>query len=292
MDCSYRRCPFWPELNGIECNGHGTPYQAFDERGQWGCICKCHDGWSGKACHESYASATQALSTPPPSFWAAPHTQPQGVYVTNQRKHIILGSEGYTEGRQGQPNKGIGNAANQGGMDTDIGGNFQGKVGSYQSPETWIRSDDYNAGQHPTNKNCLTLGTGTFQIGCQHSVTHPQQYTGNPWENLNGLTAQPSGPSNYDPVPDGNWRLGEHVSASHTFHSPNPDFIYQNLGTTPATTVPQTVTPKESVATVHDHLPGQTGEGIQFSAPTYSGHYGHHYVPKYTKQSNDVGHST
>lgn len=268
LDCSYRRCPFYPETNGLECNGHGDCIQGFDERGQWTGICQCQDGWSGKQCHEHYSAATQAISTLPPSFWAPPHTTPQGPYITDPRKHIILGSEGYTEGREG----GVGNAGNQGGMDTGLGGNFVGKVGSYQSPETWSRSPDYNAGQHPINVPCGTLRT----TGCQHSVTHPEGYTGKPF-------AQPSEFSNYDKVAMSYSRMGEHVSNSHTFHSPS------DLSPYASTARPQTITPKDNAAMAHDHLPGGTAEGIQFMAAPYSGFGGHQYVPKYSKQSHDVG---
>jgi hypothetical protein len=197
---------------------------------------------------------------------------PQGPYITSPREHIILGSEGYTEGRKG----GVGNAGNQGGMDTQLGGNFHGKVGSYQSPETWSRSPDYNAGQHPVNKGCGMLQT----TGCQHTVTHPEVYTGKP-------NSQPSEVSNYDKKGSGpgNWRMGAHVSTSYTMSSPNPNLPYST------TNLPQTITPKENVARVHDQRAGGTTEGIQFMAPPYSGTGGHQYVPKYSKQSNDVGHS-
>merc|ERR1712166_313088 len=70
LDCSYRRCPFYPEVNGEECNSHGECIQAFDDRGEWTGVCRCHDGWSGKFCHELYTTAVQASSRPPPSFSA------------------------------------------------------------------------------------------------------------------------------------------------------------------------------------------------------------------------------
>lgn len=162
------------------------------------------------------------------------------------------------------------------------GGNFVSKIGSYQSLEETSRSADYNAGQHPVNVNCekwLTTSDMTTAAGCQHSVTHPEQYTGKP-------EAQPSEFSNYDKVPDGNWRFGEHVSASHTWHSPDPLAPYASYS------IPQTATPKENVAQVHDQMPTDTAEGIQFMALPYSAHGGHQYRPKYSKQSNDVGHLT
>lgn len=279
LDCSYRRCPIYPDVNGLECNGHGECIQGFEERGEWTGICQCEDGWSGKSCQEHYASATAASSTAPPSFFAAPHTKPQGAYITSERRHIILGSEGYTEGRLG----GEGNAGNQGRQDVQIGVHYNGgKHGSYQSPETWTRSPDYNAGQHPMNVACpkwLTTSDMNGMNGCQHSVTHPETYTGK-------HTAQPSFYSNYDKVPDGNWRVGDHLSPSHTWHNPDPLSPYVPYS------IPQTATPKESVSQAHDHLPGSTAEGIQFMSPSYSGHGGHQYRPKYSKQSNDPGHIT
>lgn len=229
-------------------------------------------------CHEHYSASTVAQSTAPPSFWGAPHTNPQGTYITNPREHIILGSDGYTEGRQG----GEGNAGNQGGMDVKYAGNFVSKIGSYQSPEAWTRGPDYNAGQHPTNVGCgkwLTTSDMSAAAGCQHSVTHPEQYTGKP-------EAQPSEFYNYDNVGDGNWRAGEHISPSHTWHNPDPLDIYTSYS------IPQTATPKENVAQAHDHLPGGTAEGIQFLSPPYTAHGGHQYRPKYSKHSNDPGHHT
>jgi hypothetical protein len=112
--------------------------------------------------------------------------------------------------------------------------------------------------------------------GCQHSVTHPEPYTGK-------HTAQPSFYSNYDKVPDGNWRVGDSVSASHTWHNPDPLNPYVSYS------IPQTATPKENVAQAHNQLPAETAEGIQFMALPYSAHGGHQYRPKYSKQSNDVG---
>jgi len=200
LDCSYRRCPFYPEVNGEECNGHGECIQAFDDRGEWTGVCRCHDGWSGKFCHELYTVAAQAASRPPPSYFPPQHEVPQGVFITSKREHIILGSEGYTEGRRG------GNA-NQGGMDTDIDGNFQGKVGSYQSLQTWERGEDYYAGQHPVNHHSCMLNV----TGCQHSVTHPEVSTGQ----HSGMT-QPLWQQNLDPVGSQNWRGGEGVSTSYT----------------------------------------------------------------------------
>jgi len=257
-------------------------YPGIDERGQWTGICQCNDGWSGKSCHEHYTTASQAQSTAPPSFWAAPHTKPQGAYITSEQKHIILGSDGYTEGRLG----GEGNGGNQGGMDAAYRGNFKAKVGSYQSPEASTRSADYNAGQHPQNVDChkwLTTSDMSAAAGCQHSVTHPESYTGK-------HMAQGSEYSNYDKVAAGNWRVGEHISASHTWHSTvslNPP-----LGAHPDRSYPQQITNHANVARAHDHLPAEHSEGIQFMSPSYSAHGGHQYRPKYSKQSNDVGHST
>jgi len=297
LDCSYRRCPFYPDINGLECNGHGECIQGHDERGQWTGICQCQDGWSGKSCHEHYSASSVAETTAPPSFWEAPHAKPQGTYITNPRQHIILGSDGYTEGRLG----GEGNAGNQGAVDTPYQGNHVSKIGSYQSLEAWTRSPDYNAGQHPANVACaswLTTSDMNSLSGCQHSVTHPEKYTGKP-------EAQPSEFSNYDKVPSGNWRYGSHVSTSHTWHSPDPNPAgvaatsqdststgYSAPVTYTYTALPQTVTPKENVAQAHDHLPTATAEGIQFMALPYSAHGGHQYRPKYSKQSNDAGHLT
>jgi hypothetical protein len=58
------------------------------------------------------------------------------------------------------------------------------------------------------------------------------------------------------------------------------------------TSVPQTITPKANAGMAHDHLPGSLSEGIQFTAPPYSAHAGHQYTPKYTRQSDETGHST
>jgi len=198
LDCSYRRCPFYPEVNGEECNSHGECIQAFDDRGEWTGVCRCHDGWSGKFCHELYTTAVQASSRPPPSYFPPEHEVPQGTFITPERKHIILGSEGYTEGRK---------VANQGGMDTNIAGNFQGKVGSYQSPATSTRSDDYYAGMHPVNVPCHSLQV----TGCQHSVTHPEATTGQ----HSGVT-QPSLLQNLDSTGQQNWRTGDGVSAMYS----------------------------------------------------------------------------
>lgn len=189
LDCSYRRCPFYPDVNGVECNAHGECMQAFDDRGQWTGVCKCHDGWSGKFCHELYTTASPATSQPPPSYTTPVHADPlQSDFVTSRRQHIILGSEGYPETHPG---------SNQGAnVAPDINADIQ--TGSYQVPLTWERSaEDYRAGQHPINIAVCKLNI----TGCQHSVTHPEAFTGQP----SGV-AQPSWPQSLDSDGTKTWK--------------------------------------------------------------------------------------
>jgi len=182
-------CPFYPDINGLECNGHGECIQGYDERGQWTGICQCESQWSGKMCQENYVSATVAESTPPPTYFtyggAADQTSltlaagsgvtlndPIGTHITDPRRHIILGSEGRDFIKE----------------DTSP------SVDSYQSPATWTRAENYVGGQHPANQDCNAVETKSDMKstwGCQHSVTHPEPYTGKP-------KAQPSEFSNYD----------------------------------------------------------------------------------------------
>lgn len=160
LDCSHRRCPFYPDVNGLECNGHGDCIQGYDERGQWTGICQCESAWSGKMCQENYKSTTVAQSTPPPSFHNLPPHKPDGAFITDPRRHVVLGSEGrdiYEEDTT-----------------TQIEGD------SYQSTKTSTRSANYYAGQHPVNQACYNAGKSDMKsaTGCQHSVTHPEPYTG------------------------------------------------------------------------------------------------------------------
>jgi hypothetical protein len=144
-------------------------------------------------------------------------------------------------------------------MDTKIAHNFQGKVGSYQSPQTSIRSANYNAGQHPINVPCGKLQT----TGCQHSVTHPEIYTGNAYNNP---TAQPSGPSNFDKVGTSgqDWRLGDSISTSYK---------------TPV---------KQNWAAPFDNY-----DASRDTVAAYSGHAGHQYTMSVDRQIlTDVGSDT
>jgi len=126
-------------------------------------------------CQENYISATLAASTPPPRYFDLPPAEPgTDTHITDDRRHIILGSEGSDF------------------IDED---SSPSAGDSYQSPDTWIRADEnYVGGQHPANQDCSSVETSSdlkAKWGCQHSVTHPEPYTGKP-------KAQPAELSSYD----------------------------------------------------------------------------------------------
>jgi hypothetical protein len=184
-------------VNGLECNGHGDCIQGYDERGQWTGICQCESQWSGKFCHEHYVSTGVASSTPPPSFWELPTTHSttsQGdTFITDPRRHIILGSEGRDSYQEHVPPGWSPAASSHPGVST--------ADHSYQSKQTSSRAANYIGGQHPVNQNCHpdhSISDVRSGSGCQHSVTHPEPFTGK-------ASAQPSEFSNYD-------KLGAHTN--------------------------------------------------------------------------------
>jgi len=300
LDCSYRRCPFYPELNGDECNSHGDCVQAFGDRGEWTGVCQCHEGWSGKFCHEQFLVAAGPISQPPPSYHPPVADSPiQSEFITSKREHIILGSQGYLDTRR---------AANHGvSVNREMDADSTMLSGSYQVPMTWERSADYYAGQHPVDVGTChykEFDSGTSQVlskylkftnsqmgspNCTYLELHPD------WNSaIKALSLEDCASTCSSVESCGGFNMH---SVGCQFCQENVRNLapgvnaYMKLNNTACHKVSTGQDPKQPVWKLGSEMwkDASTSAGVAGVSPKYYGHGGPQYTPMFTRVTNDVG---